>query len=134
MPLSEDDMGWTPWETVFKQTKERSPRFFECLRIMADTHNRKNANYAGEGSDPFANFRMCEQFSCPHCGNKIPAWLGVAIRMSDKWSRFANLLGGVQDLVGESILDTDLDLGVYSQIFKVLYNEWEEDQRAKASS
>lgn len=125
--------GETSWETIFKKTKERSPKFFECLMNMADIHNRKNANYAGEGNDPFANFRMCEQFSCPNCGDKIPAWLGVAIRMSDKWSRFANLLGGVKDQVGESILDTDIDLSVYANIFKILFLEWEEEQRVKSS-
>lgn len=127
----EPNTEWIPpeWFTIFSKTKERSPKFFEALTMMADIHNRKNANYAGEGNDPFANFRMCEQFSCPSCGNKIPAWLGLAIRMSDKWSRFANLLGGVQDQVGESILDTVLDISVYANIFKVMRAEWEAEQK-----
>lgn len=126
VPFPGQDQNWTD---IFRSTQERSPKFFECLVEMADTHNKKNNNYAGECSDPFANFRMCENFSCPSCGNKIPAWLGVAIRMSDKWSRITNLMGGIQDLVGESLLDTYKDLGVYSQIFKVLYEQWEEEQK-----
>jgi hypothetical protein len=117
------------WLDIFEATAKRSPKFFAILVKSADIHNRKNLNYAGAGDDPFANFRECEKLSCPYCGEKVPAWLGVAIRMSDKYSRFMNLLGGVEDMVGESILDTDLDLSVYAKIFNILYQEWLERDR-----
>ena len=119
------------WQKIFEETQKRSPKFFDLLIKSADIHNRKNKNYAGVGEDPFANFRECEKFSCQYCKNKIPAWLGVVIRESDKWSRITNLLGGVEDLVGESVLDTFLDLSIYGKIFCILYTEWEQQQEKK---
>ena len=119
------------WQRVFTETEKRSPKFFRMLVKAADIHNRKNLNYAGQGTDPFANFREAEKYACPSCGEKIPAWLGVAIRISDKTSRINNLLGGIPDMVGESLLDTYTDLGVYSKIFCILYEEWEEKKKKK---
>jgi hypothetical protein len=134
-PLQGDPISSTPkWQQILQVTQQRSPKFFEILVESADLHNRKNLNYAGVGDDPFANFRETEKFSCPYCGEKIPAWLGVAIRISDKYSRFCNLLGGIPDMVGESIKDTDIDLSVYSKIFKILYEEWEEKQKEQKAN
>jgi hypothetical protein len=117
------------WYKILTETLTRSPKFFDELVKSADIHNRKNLNYAGNGTDPFKNFRECEKLACPYCKRKIPAWVGVMIRMTDKYSRMTNLLGGIDDMVGESVKDTDLDLSIYAKIFKILYEEWEQEQK-----
>jgi hypothetical protein len=69
--------------------------------IMRDLHISKNAGYAGAGaSDPWSNFRQCEQFG-------IAAVDGVITRMSDKWSRIQSLWKDKSnEQVGESVEDT----------------------------
>lgn len=91
------------------------PRFYELLRQIEDLHDRKNANYARD-DDPLSNFRQCEGFG-------VPAYLGCLVRMSDKWSRVQELAKGKQDLVGEAITDTLMDLAVYSLICIILLEE-----------
>jgi len=100
----------------------RPSPFYNILVQAADTHARKNLNYAGAGNDPFRNFRECEELN-------IPAWKGVLVRLSDKWMRIKNLAGGVPDRVGESLEDTLLDLGVYSFITICLLREARDDLR-----
>jgi hypothetical protein len=105
------------WQNMFELMKERPSPFYKILLKAAETHYRKNKNYA-TAADPFSNFKMCETFG-------ISAEKGVLIRMSDKWSRIINLAGGVEDLVGESMKDTILDLGVYSVILYAMMEEKE---------
>jgi hypothetical protein len=105
------------WQEMFELMKERPSPFYKILLKAAETHYRKNKNYASE-ADPFSNFKQCEAFG-------IPAEKGVLVRMSDKWSRIINLSGGVEDLVGESLKDTILDLGVYSLILYAMMKEKE---------
>lgn len=97
--------------------KERRghPRFYQLLEEIADLHARKNANYSKD-NDPLSNLRMCESFG-------VPAWIGVLIRMGDKWSRIQELAKGKPDLVGENIQDTLQDLAVYSLLAIVLLEE-----------
>jgi len=85
----------------------QNPRFHELLKKIADTHDRKNHDYATT-EDPFSNFRECEKFG-------VKAWQGCLVRMSDKWSRLTNL--ATKDAkVNESFEDTLQDLAVYSLI------------------
>ena len=105
------------WQEMFELMKERPSPFYKILLKAAETHYRKNKNYAS-AADPFSNFKMCEAFG-------ITAEQGVLVRMSDKWSRIVNLASGVKDLVGESIKDTLLDLGVYSLILYTMMVEEE---------
>lgn len=94
------------------------PRFYELLSIIEDIHDKKNANYSRD-DDPLSNLRACEEFG-------IPATLGTMVRMSDKWARLVQLMGGKQDRVGESIRDTLIDLAVYSLLEVILIEEQEE--------
>lgn len=103
-------------------------RFYALLDKMADLHSRKNQDYAGDahssGRDPLANFRECEKLG-------IPAWLGVLTRMGDKWMRIVNLAknrftrGEGPAVKDESMVDTLLDLSVYSLIDIILLEEAE---------
>lgn len=94
-----------------------SPRFIELLGEMRALHDNKNAGYAGESLDPFANFKNSELFG-------ITPFKGCLVRISDKFMRIASLSKNPNaDKVGESIKDTLLDLAVYSLIAICLYEE-----------
>ena len=100
--------------------KKGSPRFYELLDEIADLHDRKSNNYSTD-SDPLSNLKMCEQFG-------VPAYLGVMVRLSDKWSRLTQLAGGKPDLVGESIIDTLKDMAIYSLLAIILWEKNEKHQ------
>lgn len=108
-----------------KIEKGGHPRFHELIEIIRDTHNRKNANYA-EDKDPLSNLKLCESFG-------IPATMGVMVRMSDKWSRLVQLMGGKKDKVGESVIDTLMDLSVYCLLEIILLEEEEKKGKRKTS-
>lgn len=96
-----------------------SKRYIELLDQMKDLHVRKNAGYAGDDPDPWANFRMCEKFG-------IPSFLGCLVRLSDKYIRVTNLVKNPKnEQVGESIKDTLFDLAAYSLIAVCLLEEEE---------
>lgn len=97
--------------------KQGHPRYYELLEKMADIHDRKNNNYSETGN-PLSNLKECEKF-------QVPAHIGTMVRMSDKWSRLVQLIGGKQDLVGESIKDTLLDLAIYCLLEYILIEEYE---------
>ena len=90
----------------------KNEKFHELLKRIGDLHDKKNSDYA-DPEDPFSNFRACEGFD-------IPAWKGVMVRMSDKWSRLCNLSQTDTAIVNESFEDTCLDLAVYSLILYLL--------------
>lgn len=86
-----------------KWTREDYLREFTKLTdSMVALTKRKNADYAGD-SDPFRNFR---EFGT----------MGFLVRMSDKWSRIKNLVGGdkAPQVKDETVEDTLLDLATYS--------------------
>jgi hypothetical protein len=90
-------------------------KFPEILEEILELHERKNANYAGAAAvDPLWNFILSEELT------GVPAYLGVMVRMVDKWSRIKNLSKGEPDKVGESLRDTLVDLSVYSLIAVLL--------------
>lgn len=88
------------------------PRFYELLLQIAKLHSDKNSNYAEDG-DPLSNLRECERMG-------VPAHVGVAIRLTDKFSRYTQLLKGKKDLVSESVFDTLLDISIYSLLSIIL--------------
>ncbi len=90
------------------------PRFYALLDEIAALHSNKNHDYAVVG-DPYSNFRKCEAFG-------IPAWKGVLTRMSDKWSRIEQLVGG-KTPKNESLRDSLIDNAVYSLIAVLLIEE-----------
>lgn len=97
--------------------KRGHPRFYKLLKQMEDLHDRKNSNYA-QDSNPLSNFMECEEFG-------VPAHIGTMVRMSDKWSRLVQLMGGKQDAVGESVKDTLMDLAVYCLLEIILVERHE---------
>jgi hypothetical protein len=100
-----------------------SKRFMELTEQMKDIHKRKNAGYAGDCDDPWANFRQSELFG-------ISSFDGCMIRLSDKFIRVANLRKNLNnDKVGESIKDTLIDLANYAIIAYCLYEEEEEKKQ-----
>jgi hypothetical protein len=97
------------------KTSDRIPRLLDEIKEL---HIKKSAGYAGaDSSDAFVNFRVAEVFH-------IPAEVGVLIRMSDKFVRAGNLITNPNnDLVGESIQDTLMDLASYALICLCLVEE-----------
>lgn len=98
------------------------PRFYKILDEMRNLHDKKNSDYSQIG-DPLSNLRSSEEFFA------IPAPFGIAIRMSDKWSRFCRILRKMQDgealgVVSESIIDTLKDFAVYCILEIIVIEEW----------
>ena len=83
------------------------------LDTIARLTMSKNANYAGDG-DALANFRLIEHVS----GGRITTADGILTRMSDKFQRIVNLLGG-STTNHESLEDNLMDLSVYALILKI---------------
>ena len=82
---------------------------------IKELHDKKNTDYAVD-KDPFSNFRECEKIG-------IPAYKGIMVRMSDKWSRLCNLISKDSEGNYESIEDTFKDLAVYSLIAYLMYQD-----------
>ncbi len=74
---------------------------------------KKNTDYATD-ADPFLNFRESAAFA------GVTFEQGVLVRLSDKLTRFRNLLlrGDTSGAVGENIVDTLLDAMNYLNIIK----------------
>ena len=113
---------WDPvFNTYFWQEEETMPilmspkaylyyqakTYAACLR----TSRAKSADYAGD-NDPFRNFRLVEGVGL--CSFEK----GILVRMSDKFSRICNLLGGDRkvQVKDESVDDTLKDLITYAAI------------------
>lgn len=97
------------------------PMFYKMLDEIADLHSRKNSNYA-ENTNPLSNLRECGNFG-------IRPVDGVITRMTDKWSRLKELWKGKDDVVGESIKDTLMDLSIYSLLLIILLDEDKQSER-----
>jgi nitrogen regulatory protein PII-like uncharacterized protein len=96
-----------------------SKRYIELLHSMETLHINKNAGYAGDSPDAWANFRMCETFG-------VSAFKGCMVRLSDKYIRVVNLIKNpTNEKVGENIKDTLFDLAAYALIAVCLLEEEE---------
>lgn len=89
--------------------------FDKLLVKIKELHDKKNDDYS-DLKDPLSNLRECEKFG-------VPAWLGVLVRMSDKWSRIQQLAARKAKIKDETIVDTLMDLAVYSLLAIILYKE-----------
>lgn len=86
------------------------PTYLQLLEDMKSLHIKKNAGYSGDSQDRWANFRLAETLG-------VSTFLGVMVRMSDKWIRITNLVKNSSfDKVGEAIEDTLMDLASYALI------------------
>lgn len=94
-------------EEYFKRFQE------ECNNELQLTKN-KNADYA-DIQDAFANFRQIEHLT----SGRISVEAGILTRMSDKFTRVANLLARPAAVADESILDTLRDISVYAKILRI---------------
>lgn len=96
----------------------KSQRYLQLLDEMQKLHEAKSAGYSGKDNpDPWANFRLSRQFG-------ISPSDGALVRMSDKWQRLTSLLKNPEnDMVGESIKDTLMDLSAYALIVICLMEE-----------
>lgn len=84
-----------------------------CEKMMEITA-RKNADYAGSGDDPFANFRQIGHLI--QSPNIVE--IGFLTRMSDKLSRVGSFISnGELKVKDESVEDTLLDLANYCILF-----------------
>ena len=81
----------------------------EMSTYALDLMKKKNADYAGSGSDPFANFRRTEALGI--CSTE-QAFL---VRMTDKMSRLSTFANkGKLVVTDEGVHDTLIDLINYS--------------------
>jgi len=91
------------------------PRFYQLLREISALHSAKNHDYAGD-KEPLSNLKACKELG-------VEPWLGVLVRMQDKWQRLVNLSSKEGRVRDEKIEDTAKDLAVYALLFIVLREE-----------
>lgn len=94
----------------FPNTREGLIRFIQAqCDKMVTTAREKNTDYAGAGSDPFANFSRVEALGI--CKVEV----GFLTRMTDKMSRINSFVqAGTLAVKDESVQDTLRDLANYS--------------------
>lgn len=92
----------------------RNPAFIQLIDEIKRLHESKNHDYAEDG-DPMSNLRECEEMG-------IPAWKGVLVRLTDKWSRIKRLSNG-REPKHESLRDSLIDNAVYSLLAICLLDE-----------
>lgn len=92
----------------------RNAAFDKLIQEIQELHNSKNHDYA-EDADPLSNLRKCERMG-------IPAWKGVLVRLTDKWSRIEQLSNG-KIPKHESLRDSLIDNAVYSLLCVLLLEE-----------
>lgn len=92
----------------------RNPAFGLLLDEIKALHDSKNHDYAAD-ADPLSNLRRAEAFG-------IPAWKGVLVRLTDKWSRIEQLASG-KEPKHESLRDSLIDNAVYSLLAILLLEE-----------
>lgn len=92
------------------------PDFYKLLEQIAGLHSRKSHDYSGT-KDPLKNLRACERLN-------LEPFLGVLVRLQDKWSRLEEFVSSGQLMVkNESVIDTLMDNAVYSLLAIILYQE-----------
>jgi hypothetical protein len=98
----------------------RNSAFEKLLAEIQKLHDDKNHDYA-QDSDPLSNLRRAQSFG-------IPAWKGVLVRLSDKWSRIEQLASG-KTPKHESLRDSLMDNAVYSLLAILLLAEIEKQDK-----
>lgn len=97
----------TDFEPLYALRADR-PDLFALVAQMAGLLNRKAHDYRTDDPSGLGNLLECEKMG-------VPAWQGILIRMSDKWSRLCTFARQqVTAVKDESEEDTLLDLANYS--------------------
>lgn len=93
-----------------------SPEFYKIIDELKELHSKKSKDYNSE-NDPMSNFKICEKAG-------IPAWKGIVVRLSDKFSRLLSFCKREEfEVNDESVEDTLRDLANYSILCMVAYRE-----------
>lgn len=97
--------------------KEEYMKFHkEFCDKMIEVTKKKNADYAGSGSDPFSNFRQIGGLVQTQSLDIVA--VGFLTRMSDKFSRVGTFITkGKLQVEDESVLDSLHDLANYCALF-----------------
>lgn len=103
----------------------RNPAFHALLEEIKVLHDSKSHDYTPE-ADPLANLRKAEAMG-------IPAWKGVLVRLTDKWSRIEQLASG-KSPKHESLRDSLIDNAVYSLLAILLLDEQPQQSQALADT
>ena len=87
--------------------------FDNFLIRMKIIHDAKRTDYASK-ADPLGNFNEALRLG-------VSVTQGIAVRLSDKWSRFCNLFrrGGKAAVADENLIDTLIDMANYSILLGV---------------
>lgn len=93
----------------------------ETFKACLETAKRKNADYAGEHSDPFKNFKNANVVG-------VTVERGILVRLMDKMSRVSNLIDKEAQVKDEAITDTIDDAINYLAILKAYIQN---EQRSK---
>lgn len=86
-----------------------NPYFHELLKRMAETHDKKNHDYA-KGDNPFSNFEEAAAFAGVSVDRVFAIFIGT------KQARINELVGGGKTPTNESLADSYLDLAVYATL------------------
>lgn len=97
------------------------PMFYNLLDKMADLHSRKNHDYSGT-ADPLRNLKSSKRLG-------LNPFMGVLVRLQDKWSRLESLSQTEPEVKEESIEDTLLDNAVYSLLAIILLKEQKNENK-----
>lgn len=103
------------------------PEFLRTILSALEICSKKNADYTGgQASDhPLANFLMAQEFG-------INPADGLLLRMLDKWQRIKSFKkNGKLQVVGESVEDAFMDIGVYAFLMLTLLKTLKEQDNAK---
>lgn len=87
----------------------RNPKFHALLKSMADTHDKKNADYAHEGN-PYSNFEEAAAYAGVSVDDVFNVLIGV------KTARLIELFKSGKTPQNESVVDTLLDRAVYAAL------------------
>lgn len=121
--LSAESVPTTSVKELEPVKYEVKSRFLQLIDKMVDIQKRKNAGYAGQNKDPWANFKLSTMVG-------VKPSVGSVIRMTDKLIRVCNLMKNpANEQVGESITDTLIDLANYALITLCLWEEENADTK-----
>ena len=105
--------------------REQNELFSSYLERMAAIRGSKNKDYAND-VDSLANFRMVE-------GMGVPAWVGIAVRLGDKYARIVEqarkVIAGEEltfAVSGEGFDDTVIDGANYFLLMGIAFEEWKQ--------
>lgn len=109
-------------------SSEEDKEFKDLLNQMWTIRQDKRQDYNVQAKGNFLeieNFKMAELFG-------VPAWVGIMIRISDKFTRLASFVRkGYNAVKDETVEDTLLDMANYSLLCLIEYRKQKEKEVSK---